>query len=535
MFRHHQSSALHLPTILMRLIAVLAVLAVVAAGCSSSSDSVSETSASDGAAGDGGSSDDGTSGDDDSSSSSDDGGDDGAGGGEGAPAPTATVADDDDATESADDGDAAMAEDDGEAMAEEAGDGGGDDAMVEDDGESEVAAAPDEDIDFEFESDPPEALEEVLPEPLPEPDPVPAPRPQSGLLTAGEIDDNLNFDFFVGYLDRTAQNANQALPQVDLNDGFTVNVVDQAGVGVANTPVTVTGGDQSFRAFTNSAGVARVFPAYYGITQWESLQVQASGNEIAVSRQDVGNNVEVVANNAEGGAPTALDVALVLDVTGSMSDELNYLTVEFEAIVQRVRDSYPEADLRFGLVAYRDEGDTFVTRAYDFTGDVAQMRQQLADQSADGGGDFPEAMDAALVDANALQWREGNVGRLILLNADAPPHGNRIAATLAEARQAADVGVRIYPLAASGVDEGAEYLMRVMAATTGGRHLFLTEDSGIGGAKLEPKTECYQVTRLDNLLMRVIKAELAGERVDAAEVDIIREVGNFDRGVCVEQ
>ena len=94
------------------------------------------------------------------------------------------------------------------------------------------------------------------------------------------------------------------------------------------------------------------------------------------------------------------------------------------------------------------------------------------------------------------------------------------------------MGLRIYPLAASGVADTAEYLMRVMAATTHSRYLFLTDDSGVGNAHAEPKVPCYTVTRLDQLLIRMIASELSGQRVEAADDQIIRSVGQQDGGVC---
>jgi hypothetical protein len=106
---------------------------------------------------------------------------------------------------------------------------------------------------------------------------------------------------------------------------------------------------------------------------------------------------------------------------------------------------------------------------------------------------------------------------------------------LAATGRARATGIRIYPLAASGVGEAAEYLMRIMAATTGGRHLFLTDDSGVGLAHQEPKVQCYVVTRLDQLLVRVLAAELSGERVEPSPDQVIRTVGDYDNGYCSDQ
>ena len=65
-----------------------------------------------------------------------------------------------------------------------------------------------------------------------------------------------------------------------------------------------------------------------------------------------------------------------------------------------------------------------------------------------------------------------------------------------------DQGVHVYPVASSGVDELTELSMRSAAQLTGGRYLFLTDDSGVGGEHKEPSIPCYVVTKLDDALLR---------------------------------
>ena len=76
----------------------------------------------------------------------------------------------------------------------------------------------------------------------------------------------------------------------------------------------------------------------------------------------------------------------------------------------------------------------------------------------------------------------------------------------ANARTAAGKGIRIVPLAASGVDKELEFLLRLTAIATGGTYTFLTNDSGIGGDHIEPTIGEYQVEILNDLLVRVISA-----------------------------
>jgi len=149
-------------------------------------------------------------------------------------------------------------------------------------------------------------------------------------------------------------------------------------------------------------------------------------------------------------------------------------------------------------------------RDFAFTGDFEAFRTNLNNQRADGGGDFPEAMHEALRRGLDFTWRADAV-KVNLLVADAPPHAPDIAATWDAALVSRQHGIHIVPLAASGVDKTAEFLMRASAQITGGRYLFLTDDSGIGNPHAEPAVDCYVVTRLDSLLTRV----LSGARVSA--------------------
>ena len=103
---------------------------------------------------------------------------------------------------------------------------------------------------------------------------------------------------------------------------------------------------------------------------------------------------------------------------------------------------------------------------------------------------------------------------------------------LATARVAARNNIQIFGLGASGVGDATEFLMRQAAAQTGGRYLFLTDDSGVGNAHQEPKVSCYLVTELGELMARVLRSELTGQRVEPSPSSVIRTVGSYQNGVC---
>jgi len=374
--------------------------------------------------------------------------------------------------------------------------------------------------------------------------------PQAGLLTAGDVDDNLNFGFFTTYISGLLQSdSGQVLPRVNLAERITIRVVDPTGAPVPNARVRVLaqeGASPIVESWASYDGVFRYFP--HGDNAATAQQVDAftveatdpgeASQPVAVAVDpaalDADRTVEVTIG-ANAALPASMDLVLVMDTTGSMSDELDYLTTEFRSIVQSVQSAHPGVDMRFGLVAYRDAGDEYVVRDFPFTGSVDTMRDQLASLVADAGGDMPEAVDEALEHAMAFDWRPGNTARALIHVADAPPHDENLSAALDQAWVARRAGVRVYPVAASGVDQTAEFMMRVSAALTHGRYMFLTDDSGVGNPHAEPTVPCYVVTRLDSLIVRVLGSELEGHRIEPTEDEIIRRVGNSENGVCVEQ
>jgi hypothetical protein len=228
-----------------------------------------------------------------------------------------------------------------------------------------------------------------------------------------------------------------------------------------------------------------------------------------------------------------LDVSLVIDTTGSMGDEIRYLQTEFLALSSAIEEKYPNAQQRWSLVAYRDMGDDYVTRVFDFSDNAMEFRDKLAEQSAGGGGDFPEAPDAALAAMAELSWRtEDKVARLAFLVADAPHHDNKAEDMLDAIRSAREIGVHLYPVASSGVDELTEVSLRSAAQLTGGRYLFLTDDSGVGGEHKEPTIPCYFVTKLDKAILRMVNIEISGTYAEPAADDIIRTGGDPQDRTC---
>jgi hypothetical protein len=199
------------------------------------------------------------------------------------------------------------------------------------------------------------------------------------------------------------------------------------------------------------------------------------------------------------------DIAFVVDATGSMGDEIAYLQAELQDIISKTSDQHKEVTLRISSVFYRDRGDEYLTRHIDFQTDPAILTSFLKKQSAQGGGDRPEAVEDALTTAlDSLSWQGAARTKILFLVLDAPPHDAAKNKMKELIRKAAGKGIRIVPIACSGVDKSDEYLMRCAALATNGSYVFLTDDSGVGNPHIKPTTDEFKVELLNDLLLRLI-------------------------------
>jgi len=348
---------------------------------------------------------------------------------------------------------------------------------------------------------------------------------QSGVLTAADVDDNLNLSHFQKYVNKILQSTNEGTyPFMNTKDRVKLTIESSNGKGMNHVKVKVG----NFIGYTNSQGVLYLFPSVDNIPTQTTITLNGKSQAIDLSSK----KEFVIAFNKKQVLPKSLDLMFVVDTTGSMGDEMRYLSKEFDAIISNIEANYPTVDIRFGLTLYKDKGDDYVVKDFPFTSNKNKMQKQLEDESANGGGDYPEAMEKGIQKGLDASWKAEDGVRLMFLVADAPPHDNDIKKMVPIIEKAREEGIHIYPIGASGVAEKAEYIMRHLALFTQGRYLWLTDDSGVGNSHEEPKVNCYQVTRLDQLIKRVIKSELSGKRIEADASSILRTVGSYQNGIC---
>ncbi|CAC5367256.1 unnamed protein product [Mytilus coruscus] len=119
-----------------------------------------------------------------------------------------------------------------------------------------------------------------------------------------------------------------------------------------------------------------------------------------------------------------LDLAFLMDTTGSMTSYINSAKQNIREIVEEIVAT-SKSDVRLALIEYRDhspEDKTFVTRKNDFTSSVSIMKSWLNVARARGGGDRPEAVADAMYQATKLSWRQ-DATKMCVMISDAPPHG----------------------------------------------------------------------------------------------------------------
>ena len=372
----------------------------------------------------------------------------------------------------------------------------------------------------------------------------------AGVLTSGSFSDVLNFEAYQRFAERFVGKGGAAADHPESLIGYPepgfavgpplrVRVVDAAGLGVPDARVVVTsagGAEPLVETITRASGDVVLLTGLEADAAAESFTVTVhppDGSPVIARSVAPSREVEeIVLAEVEGLLPKQLDFAFVIDATGSMSDEIEYLKLEVDGIVGEVRSAFPDVDQRHALIVYRDEGDEYVTRVFDFTADIADFSHSLSAQSADGGGDEPEAMQDALADAVVLSWRTQGTARVLFLLADAPPHVEHAGDTMDQVRKLRSAGVAIYPVAASGVAEAAEIVMRTAALLSASQYVFLTDDSGAGNPHAEPHIPCYDVEHLNDTVVRMIATELTGHYIPPKPESVLRSVGHSLDGIC---
>ncbi|MBL7825459.1 MAG: carboxypeptidase regulatory-like domain-containing protein [Saprospiraceae bacterium] len=341
---------------------------------------------------------------------------------------------------------------------------------------------------------------------------IPQPKPRAGLLTAGEWSDLNNWNkHWVDLLADGEINPHQELYGFFPQHRFTLLLTNNLDVPLPDVPVQLkSGGELVWEARTDNTGKAELWAGLFDKKEKTNLTVEAwvNGKKFEVKNPKAAKNgFNFLKVEAECYAPKNVDIVWAVDATGSMGDELEYLKTELLDVIGRAQHKNPALNFKMGTSFYRDKGDEYIVKSSGLSPDIHKTVEFIQKQYAGGGGDYPEAVHSALEDVVYGQtWSENAIARICFLVLDASPHNEpEVKASLQKTiREAAKKGIRIVPLAASGIQKDTEFLMKFFGLATNGTYLFLTDHSGIGGKHLEPTTDEYKVEALNDLLVRII-------------------------------
>lgn len=344
----------------------------------------------------------------------------------------------------------------------------------------------------------------------------------SGMMTASAWNDNTYYNDWLDLFAQDGDNNGKFFYFTYPDNSWGYNSLDRVKVLVMQGEKPVAGakvvasdeqGNTLFSAVTDASGYAYLFPN----SKNGNLTVTC-GTETVSSVFTEEERSLTVELSSEDNKLNVIEIMLVVDVTGSMSDEIDFLKAELADVVNRIASNDSETVIKLAMLFYRDTDDNIPFEYYDFT-DVTETEglliQQTAlnNQYANGGGDYPEAVDEALDIAVNKQWSTGATTKIIFHVLDAPAHSKRIhkEKLVKATKTAAEKGIRLCPIICSGSSTDTEYTMREAAIYTGGTFVYVTDDSGIGGSHHDPDIPNATVELLNSLMVRLVKGYHTGE------------------------
>ncbi len=338
-------------------------------------------------------------------------------------------------------------------------------------------------------------------------------------LQAGYVDDNAQFNYFIKFID--SYGAATSHVSIPVQERIILKVVDQGGKSVPNAKVTVSGGGgQLASGVTYADGSFLFFPSEHdpSVTSFSAtVSALARTRTISFDRQG-SREIEVsMPPSRPSYVSVPLDLLFILDTTGSMLEEIERMKAAIDVINKSLSALTPKPRIRFGMVLYRDKEDTYVTRVIPFTANLSDFRKSLAAVTADGGGDDPEDLQAALKDAmTGLEWGIDGI-RLAFVITDAAPHldYNQDYTYVRAVHDARTKGIKIFTIGAGGLNLNGELVLRQIAQYTHAKYIFLTygergeSEGGAPGSVSHHTGANFQNEKLEAIVVRFAGEEIS--------------------------
>ena len=341
---------------------------------------------------------------------------------------------------------------------------------------------------------------------------------ESGVLTAGEWNDLDNWNYWGGIINGQDYAKFNRYWGLYTANRFACKVVDAAGAPVVGAKLELKSadGDVLWTSKTDNSGIANLWADVFKEESTVNLEtctvsidgvLQAGNPKVSAwTSAKIEENVYTVASAGSPG--NQVDIAFIVDATGSMTDEIDFLKKDLADILTKVGQTQSAFSIFTGTVFYRDEGDDYLTRTSEFTTDISATAAFVKDQYAAGGGDCPEAVHTALeTTLTQLQWHTNAYAKIAFMILDAPAHKDHqgvIESMQKSISKFSEAGIKIIPVFCSSDRKDCEFMCRQFAILTGGTYVFLTNDSQVGNSHIVPSVGEYQVEKLNELIIRLI-------------------------------
>ena len=333
-------------------------------------------------------------------------------------------------------------------------------------------------------------------------------------LTSGEINDFSKWELWNDYVEDDLslyQRTWQFYPKTR----YVVQLTNEDKNALVGAYVSLVDGSgkEIWQSITDNTGKAELWASIFGENHdVKKLKIHYKDESKEIKNpKPFDKGINTIKLDQPCGAPNNVDIAFVVDGTGSMADEINFIKRDLNEVMYETQNLYSNVSIRYGSVFYRDKEEDYLTKHKDFTDVLSESLVFVDEQFAKGGRDMPEAVDAGLDAAiNQLSWSENARTKLLFLILDAPPHTDEASVQKMHelTAQAAAKGIKIIPITGSGINKSGEYLMRSLALATNGTYVFLTDHSGIGVGHIDPTVDEYEMKLLSEKLGTIIKSNI---------------------------
>lgn len=201
-----------------------------------------------------------------------------------------------------------------------------------------------------------------------------------------------------------------------------------------------------------------------------------------------------------------VEIVFAIDTTGSMGGLIEGAKRKIWSIANEVQKAQQKPEVSIGLVAFRDQGDAYVTQSTPLTTDLDKIYEKLMALRADGGGDTPEDVNAGLQEAvNGMKWSDDkDTLKMVFLVGDAPPHMDyEQQVKWQKTAQAATRKNIFINTVQCGADPETTTTWKAIAHAAEGRYAAIPQDGGVVVAVTTPFDDDLRklATQLDSTYM----------------------------------